>query len=225
MNKKLSIAPLSMLLLAVAGALPAAAQARDSDDERRVNYWAVQGGVNRLASWPGVVNFGGPSADASLTLDRGATFGVVLGRQYGKARYDLEYQHGRMDITGVRIAALAEKVDSSLRYDTLTINATRQLRLSQNWLVYGGIGAGYGRVNLPTIGLASGCKCITTASRGSGVVQLRAGLDYQLNPDGLLYLQLGMARLPGAASKSVPSVTYPKRDVATLSLGYRGFFN
>ena len=57
------------------------------------------------------------------------------------------------------------------------------------------------------------------------VVQVRAGIDVELGEDGIGYLQLGMTRLPGAKSGSLPSVSYPRRDVATLSLGYRGRFH
>ncbi len=213
------------LLLALAGGTFGTVHAADKDDEVRRNYWAVQGGPNQLRAWPGTINFGGPSADASLTLKSGATVGAVLGRQIGKARYDIEYQHGRLDISAVRIAALSEQVDATLKYDTLTVNAWRQLRVGERWLAYAGVGAGYGRVNLPAITLtSSSCKCFTKIDKGGAVVQLRLGTEYELSEDGLAYLQIGLARLPGAVAKSVPSISYPHRQVATLALGYRGFF-
>ncbi len=218
-------ARLSAFLMGAAVAVPALAQSQIPDEERRNNYWAVQGGVNHLSSWPGVVDFGGPRADATLTLKRGSTFGLVLGRQYGKARYDIEYQHGSLKVSDVKLAALSQAVSASIKYDVLTVNAYRQGRFSDSMLGFVGIGVGYGRVNLPTIGLSNGCKCFSEASRGSGVVQVRTGLDYELSEDGLAYLQLGWTRLPGAKSGALPSVTYGRRSVAMLSVGYRGRFN
>ncbi|MES2759277.1 MAG: hypothetical protein V4693_18045 [Pseudomonadota bacterium] len=225
MNKTFPLASL-YTALAFSCAVPVTVQAADRDDALRANYWAVQGGPNHLSSWPGEVNFGGPRSDASLTLASGATVGLVLGRQIGKARYDLEYQHGQLDITAVRIAALSENVDSRLKYDTLTVNASRQLRLSESLLLFAGAGVGVGRVNLPTIGLTvAKCKCITSASETGAVVQLRIGMDYQLDDNRVAYLQLGATRLPGASSGALPTITYARRDVATMAVGYRGLFN
>ena len=199
--------------------LPLVAQAQEA------RYWSVHGGMNNLSSWPAQVNFGVPTVDASLQIDRGLHLGAVIGKQYGQARYDLEYQYGNFDITGARVAAVSQAADVSGKYHVLTANAYRSLPLNDSLALYGGLGLGYGRVTLPALGGAGGCQCLNEASRGSVVYQARLGLDYKVSETGLAFVQAGWLRLPGARSDGAAYVSYPKRSFATLGIGYRGLFN
>ena len=188
-------------------------------------YWSVQGGVNAMSRWPAVVDFGGPTVPAGLKIGRGVEFGVAVGKQYTKARYELEYQHGQMNIDEVTVAALTEKVDVALKYDALTVNAHRSETVSDNLTAFAGVGVGIGRVALPDAGLRSGCKCVSAASKSSLVYQVRVGMEYRLSETGFAFAQLGYLSLPGATSSGAASVTYERRAVAMLSVGYRGHFN
>lgn len=208
-------------LLAVLACLPLLAQAQ----AQQSRYWSVHGGMNNLSSWPAKVNFGGPSVDASLQIERGMQFGAVLGKQYGKARYDLEYQYGGFDITGAKVAAVSQAADVRGSYHVLTANAYRSVPQGQALALYGGLGLGAGRVTLPALGGAGGCQCLNEASKGSFVYQARLGMEYRTGASGLAFLQAGWLRLPGARSDGVAHVAYPRRSFATLGIGYRGLFN
>lgn len=212
----MNINPSKPLLIAALLCLPLASHAEDA------GYWSVQGGVNKLSDWPGTVNFGGPAADASLQLDRGAQFGAAIGRQYDKTRYELEYQHGQFDITGARVAALTQPADGSGKYDVLTANAYRTLPLNDTLALYAGLGLGYGRINLPKVGGATGCQCLGKASKGSAAYQARLGMEYRTSDTGLAFVQAGWLSLPGARSEGTAYVTYPRRGFATVGVGYRG---
>lgn len=207
------------LLIAALLCLPLAAQAEDT------RYWSVQGGMNNLSDWPGTVNFGGPSADASLQLDRGVQFGAAIGKQYDKARYELEYQHGQFDISAVRVAAVTQPADASGKYDALTANAYRALPLNDAFSLYAGLGLGYGRINLPKVGGTSGCQCLNKASKGGAAYQARLGMEYRTSGSGLAFVQAGWLSLPGAQSDGAAYVSYPRRGFATVGIGYRGLFN
>ncbi|MBC7453000.1 MAG: outer membrane beta-barrel protein [Massilia sp.] len=207
------------IILAALLCLPVAAQAQES------RYWSVQGGMNNVSDWPGRVNFGGPSVDASLQIDRGVQFGAAIGKQYHSARYELEYQHGQFDITGARVAAVAQAADASGKYDVLTANAYRVLPLNAAWSAYAGLGIGYGRVNLPQLGGAAGCQCLGKASKGSVAYQARLGMEYRVSDAGQAFVQAGWLSLPGAQSDGAAYVAYPRRGFATLGIGYRAAFN
>lgn len=215
MNKKNPIP----FLLATLLCLPLASQAQES------RYWSVQGGMNKLSDWPATVNFGGPSVDASLQIDRGLQFGAVIGKQYDKARYDLEYQYGQFDITGATVGAVSQAADASGKYHVLTANAYRSVPLNDTVALFGGLGVGYGRVTLPTLGGAGGCQCLNEASKGSLAYQARLGLDLRMSESGVAFVQAGWLRLPGARSEGAAYVSYPNRGFATFGIGYRGLFN
>lgn len=203
-------------------ALPLSALAQSADATQESRYWSVQAGMNSLSHWPAMVDFGGPQADASLGLERGAQFGAAWGKQYDKARYELEYQHGRFDIDSVTISSRTEQVSASGKYDVLTANALRSVAINPDWSVYAGLGIGIGRVSLPGIRLASGCKCISEASKSRFTYLVRTGAEYRLSNTGFGFVQLSWMKLPGSSSGAMPSVTYPKRGVGTLGFGYRG---
>ncbi len=122
------------------------------------------------------------------------------------------------------IAALREAVDARAKYDVLTVNAHRSEAFSANWSAFGGVGVGIGRVTLPGITLDSGCKCFSEASKTKLVYQARIGAEYRLSETGFGFVQVGYLRLPGAAAGGASAVTYPKRGIKLLSLGYRGHF-
>ena len=207
------------LALASLLCLPLAAQAEET------RYWSVHGGMNKLSDWPARVNFGGPSVDASLKIERGMQFGAAVGKQYDKARYELEYQHGQFDISGATVAALAQAADASGKYDVVTFNAYRSLPLNAALSTYAGLGLGYGRINLPQVGGASGCRCLGKASKGGAAYQARIGMEYRMSESGLAFMQAGWLSLAGARSDGAAYVAYPRRGFAMLSVGYRGLFN
>lgn len=204
--------------------LPFGAMAQAAGDAQESRYWSAQAGMNSLSHWPAEVDFGGPKAQASLGLERGAQFGAAWGKQYDKARYELEYQHGRLKIDSVTIAGLTEQVSASGHYDVLIANALRHVAINPDWSAYAGLGIGIGRVSLPGIGLASGCKCFSEASKSGFTYQARIGTEHRLSETGFGFAQLGWIKLPGTSSGAMPSVTYPKRGVATLGFGYRGLY-
>jgi opacity protein-like surface antigen len=195
------------------------AQAQES------RYWSVQGGLNNVSDWPAKVNFGGPTVDAGLKIDGGAQFGAAIGKQYDQARYELEYQHGMFDIDSITVAGIVQNTNASGKYDVLTANASRTLPINAATALYAGVGIGYGRVNLPRLAVAGGCKCIEKASKGSLAYQARLGVEYRVNERGLAFLQLGWLSLPGARSDGNAYVSYPRKGFATRGVGYRGHFD
>ena len=211
------------LLLAAALCLPLAAQAQAQ--ARDAQYWSVQGGMNNVSDWPAKINFGGPEVDGALQIDRGAQFGVALGKEYDNNRFEVEYQHGQFDVTGATVAAVRQAADASGKYDVLTLNAYRMFPLNDALAAYAGLGFGYGRINLPHVGGATGCQCLNSAAKGNGVYQARLGMEYRLGESGLAFVQAGWLSLPGAGSDGAAFVSYPRRGFATLGVGYRGLFN
>ncbi len=209
----------SLLLAACALSAPLAAQAQEAP------YWSVQGGMNNVSDWPARVNFGGPQVDASLQIDRGMQFGAAIGKQYEKGRFELEYQHGQFDIEGATVAAVSQVANANGKYDVLTANAYRTFQMSDSVAAYAGLGVGYGRVNLPQVGGATGCQCLNSAAKGSAVYQARLGMEFKVSDSGLMFAQAGWLSLPGARSDGTAYVTYPRRGFATLGIGYRGLLN
>jgi hypothetical protein len=184
----------------------------------------VQGGVHKLSHWPATVDFGGPTAPAELRIDSGAQFGASWGHQDGKNRYELEYQHGRFDITGVTIGAARSAADASGHYDVLTANALRSMQLAERLAVYAGLGVGVGKVSLPEVAVASGCRCIGAAGKSALVWQARVGAEQRIGGQGHGFVQLSWLKLPGAHSDGAASVAYPRRGVAVLGVGFRRFY-
>lgn len=214
----------SLATLALLG-LPLAAQAGDPAAAGHASpYWSVQGGVNTLSRWPAQVNFGGPVVDAELRMKNGAQFGVALGRQRQQARYELEYQHGRIRINEATIGPVTEAVDASGHYDVLTANALRHAPINPSWSVYGGLGVGVARVTLPKISLDNGCQCLGAASKTGFAWQARGGTEWRLDPSSGLFAQLGWLSVPGPSSKGPAVVTYPRKGFGVIGLGFRKHF-
>lgn len=193
--------------------LPLAASAQES------RYWSVQAGLNNLSRWPATVDFGGPTVDAELELKRGLQFGLAWGTQYDRARYELEFQHGRFAIERASVAGIGNAVDASGSYDVLTANALRQLPLSDAWSLYAGLGIGAGRAKLPHINLASACTCTAAASKSGLAWQARTGTELRVGEKNLAFLQLGWLSVPGPEASTI---RYSRRGFAVLGLGLRG---
>lgn len=187
-------------------------------------YVSAHVGVNNLSSWPARVDFGGPQVDARLELKRGAHLGLALGRQSGPGRYELEYQHGRFDIERATVAAVSQAADASGDYDVLTVNALRDLYVRPGVTVFGGIGAGVARVQLPHIALANGCRCLAEADKTGFAWQARIGAERRAGQAGFVFGQLGYLRLPGPKSEGASSISYRSKGVGVLSVGYRHQF-
>lgn len=193
--------------------LPLAVSAQES------RYWSAQAGIDKLSRWPATVGFGGPTVDAELELKRGPQVGLAWGKQYDRARYELEYQHGRFGIEHASVAGIGNAVDANGSYDVLTANALRQFPLSPTWSLYAGLGIGAGRAKLPHITLASGCKCMAGASRSGLAWQAKTGAGVRVSASKLAFLQLGWLSVPGPEA---PTIRYPRRGFAVLGLGLRG---
>ena len=218
--------PAVALTLALALSLPLAAHADTADlpEAAAQRYWSVQGGVNRLTEWPATVNFGGPTVDAALGLEKGAQFGVALGHRKGKARYELEYQHGRFDVNRVTIGAASSAADATGHYDVLTVNALRQLPVNEQLALYAGLGIGVGKLALPQVTVASGCRCIAAAENTGFAWQARVGAEHRIGAEGHGFVQASWLSLHGASSGGASFVTYPRRGFAVLGVGFRRSF-
>lgn len=213
--------PTARMVLGLAAILPGLAPAAAPQHEPAQRYVSAHLGVNKLSNWPGRVDFGGPQVDARLELDRGAHLGAALGRQRGAARYEVEYQHGRVDIERAAVAALSQAADGSGHYDVLTANALRDLLVRPGVTLYGGVGLGLARVQLPHIDLANGCRCLGEADETGFAWQARIGAEHRVGQAGRVFGQLGYLRLPGPESSSV---SYRSKGVGVLSVGYRHLF-
>lgn len=187
-------------------------------------YVSAHAGLNNVSHWPARVKFGGPEMQANLELKRGANLGLVFGRQYGPARYELEYQHGRFDIERARLGNVAQAVDASGKYHLVTVNALRDLYVRGALTVYGGVGLGVARVELPHIALTSGCRCLAQADKTGFAFQGRIGAEHQLGAAGRVYAQLGYMKLPGPTSAGQSKISYRSRSAGVISVGYRHHF-
>jgi opacity protein-like surface antigen len=187
-------------------------------------YVGVHAGANNLSSWPAEVDFGaGVRTAGRASLDSGGHFGLMLGRQTENARFELEYQRGRFDLTAVELGGLSGGASGKGHYDALTVNAYRTAALAQRWTGYAGAGIGWGKATLPANSLA-GCDCFPAASKGGLAWQLRAGAEYELRQGHGLFAQLTWLSLPRSAGGSGPSVEWRRRGVASVNLGYRAAF-
>ena len=210
--------------LACVSVAPLAANA--SGEPKEPYYLGAHIGRNALDSWPATVNFGaGVRTGAALSLDAGSHYGLILGRQTEKARFELEYQRGDLKLTGVRVGAASEAASGRLRYDAFTINAYRTHDFNADWKGFAGVGIGWGSVDLPAASFGGSCKCFPATSDSGLLYQGRLGLEYAVAPEHKLFAQYTWLRLPGADSGSVtPGVEYPNRTLGALSVGYRKTF-
>ena len=212
-----------MLTAAVMVAMPFAAVA--ADPAKPAYYVGGHLGVNALDNWPATVDFGaGVRVGGRMELDGGGHYGLVVGRQTEKGRFELEYQRGDSKLTGIQLGPLGEAASGRLDYEALTVNAYRTRAFDAAWKGFVGVGIGWGAVKMPGAGFTNGCKCFPATSEGGFVYQGRIGLEYAFGAGHNAYAQYTWLSLPGAASDGVPGIDYPRRGIGALSIGYRKTF-
>lgn len=186
-----------------------------------VRYWGVHAGANTLKNWDAQVDFGfGTPVAGRADLGRGVHGGLMVGRQSEHARYELEYEAGRIKVERLTLDPLAAAVDAKGRYQALFANAYRTERLAGALDGFLGAGIGWGRVSLPLLGLGPTCNCFGPASKSGFAWQLRAGLDYRLGPEHGIALQYTWLSLPKPESDGPPAIQYARKRFGAVTLGY-----
>jgi len=186
-----------------------------------VRYWGVHAGVNTLKSWDAQVDFGfGAPIGGRADLDRGVHGGLMVGRQSEHARYELEYETGRIKVARLTLDPLSEAVNGKGRYHALFANAYRTDRLSERIDAFVGGGIGWGRVKLPQLGLGNSCNCFGPASKSGFAWQLRAGLGYRVSDQASVTLQYTWLALPRPEAEGPPGIRYDRKRFGALTLGY-----
>lgn len=186
-----------------------------------VRYWGAHAGVNTPKSWNAQVDYGsGTLATARVDLDRGAHAGLMVGRQSGQARYELEYEAGRIKSTRLTIGPRSAAVDAQGRYRALFANAYRLAQLSESIDGFAGAGIGWGRVTMPRLGLGDGCSCFGPASKSGFAWQLRVGLGYRVSVQSSVSLQYTWLALPRPEAEGLPRVRYDRKPFGAVTLGY-----
>lgn len=197
-------------------------------DGQPANYFGVQGGINNLGgSWKANVALGpGITLPGSVASKRGMHFGLFGGRQTERARFELEYQHGSFDLTGLSLGPVTQSISASGSYDAFTVNAYRYEPVwGDRMNIYGGIGVGWGRVSLPQMGFTTPpCNCFPSASRSGATWLARVGTEFNMDADNKLFLQYTFLTLPRPGSRSTPGVEYNKRTVGAVAVGFRHTF-
>ena len=201
-------------------ALPLASQAAEP-----ARYFGLHVGQNNLSSWNGNVDFGGGvSTGGNLSLDGGRHFGLQLGRQTEKARYEVEYQRGNFDLTGITLGPVSADAAGSGNYQALTANYYRIGEFSERWTGYAGLGIGLARVSLPGASFPGGCDCFAQARDTGFVWQARLGLEYRFDKGHHAFAQYTYLNLPGVDSGGTPGVSYDRKGVGAITIGYRKTF-
>ncbi len=181
-------------------------------------------GANNLSGWPATVDFGaGVTTPGSVSLDSGAHFGAMVGHQTENARFELEYQHGRFDLTGLELGGLTAAASGRGHYDALTANAYRTFALADRWTGFAGLGIGWGRTKMPGASFGA-CNCFPAASKSGLAYQARIGAEFELAPTHLIYGQLNWLSLPRLSGGGTPGVSYSRKGVSSISVGYRKMF-
>ncbi len=194
--------------------LPLTASAQES------RYWSVQAGVNDWSRWPATLTVGGRHIDAELDLKHGPQFGLAWGKQHARARYELEYQHGRFAIERASAAGMSSAIDARGSYDVLTANALRAFPLTEDWSLVAGLGIGGGRARLPKIELASRCTCMAAISASGFVWQAKTATEVRISPTTLAFLQVGWLNVPASGASANG---HAHRGLA-VGLGLRGLY-
>lgn len=189
------------------------------------SYAGIYGGANNLKRWPATVGLGpGVSLPGELSLDGGGHVGVMIGRQTDNARFELEFQAGKFDVTAIQVGGVRQQVSSGGDYKALTFNAYRTQPFTAALTGYAGLGVGWGSASLPQLGFTGGCSCFPAAS-GSGLAyQARAGLEYKLSERHHTFAQYTLLSLPKVSSGGSPGVSYSRKRVNVLAVGYRYAF-
>lgn len=190
-----------------------------------VNYVGVHGGVNNLKNWSANVDLGGGvNLPGDVSLGSGLHVGVALGRQTENARYELEFQRGKFDVTAIQLGGVREAVSGSGSYQAFTLNAYRTEAFNPDWTGYAGVGIGWGKASLPQLGFSGGCNCFAAASENGLVYQGRLGMEYKLQERNHAFVQYTLLSLPKNSSGGSPGTTYDRKNIGIVSVGYRHVF-
>jgi opacity protein-like surface antigen len=191
-----------------------------------VNYIGFQAGVYNLDSWDGKVNLGSEIVlNGNLEIDKQFQAGVFLGREYEKARYELEYGRGNFDITDVRLGRIDQAISSSGNYRAWTFNAYRTAEITDHFSGFAGLGIGWGRAELPKIDSDSNCDCMDAAAETGFAYQGRVGIEYQPSEKHNLFVQYTWLKIHGPQSEgSDTGVSYSEKTLGIVGAGYRYFF-
>lgn len=204
----------------VALALPCGTQAAEPG-----MYAGVHLGQNIVSSWPATIDFGaGVRSGGGVSLDNGAHFGVIAGKQTPNARFEAEYQRGRVKITDARLATVSAPRGGTGHYDVFMLNAYRTFDLTPQFNAYAGVGIGYAKLKMPDLAPLAGCNCFRSASDSGFALQARLGTEYSFGGGHHLFAQYTALRLPGASSNGTPSVSYGRKTIGVVTAGYRKTF-
>jgi opacity protein-like surface antigen len=188
-------------------------------------YAGVHLGQNITHGWPATVDFGGGvRSGGGLNLDNGAHFGVFGGQQTANARFELEYQKGRIKVSDAHLGPISGARSGTGDYDVLMANAYRTFDLNPQWNAYAALGLGYAKVKMPGLDPLAGCNCFRAASDSGFAYQARVGTEYQFGSGHRVFVQYTALRLPGASNGDLPSVSYPHKTIGAVTAGYRKTF-
>ena len=188
-------------------------------------YAGVHGGRNDVKDWNASVSLGAiVTLPGTVGAERAAHWGVFGGRQTENARFEVEYQWGNFDITSIQLGALQQAVAKEGDYRALMLNAYRTYDFNERFTGYAGLGIGWGEVKLPQMGFSGGCNCFPAADKSGFAYQGRIGAEWHITPRHNAFLQYTSIRLPRPASGGTPGVTYSRKSVGTISIGYRHQF-
>lgn len=185
------------------------------------NYWGAHAGGNDLGELHArVVYSSGTVYDGKADLARGPHAGVQLGRSSGHARYELEYETGRLRLTHLAVGPISAGVDARGKYQAAFANVYRTVRFSDKLTGFAGAGIGWGRMSLPHLVLHSACTCYGPSSGDGFAWQVRSGLGYRVTDSAQLVLQATWLNLPGPHTDGPPSVHYQRTGFGAWSLGW-----
>lgn len=215
-SHRLALATLASALMG-STALPLAVQAAPT--AMTGYYLGGHLGSHDLSSWPASVNFGGIKTDGEASVRHGLHGGLQVGRRTENARFEIEYQYGRVPVRDVRLGPVVQSTDVQGHYQAITLNALRTVPLGERWVGFAGVGLGWARAELPQVPFNNGCKCFSAAERSGTAYQARIGAEY--GPENTVRPQLSLSWLhvPGPRSSGTPSISYGQRGVLSLNLG------
>ncbi len=231
-TKNLSL-KLATCLASTAMFSPVFAQSNTEAQNEPRYYGSIQVGRNNVTSWKNEVNLGGGvQLPGLVSSDAKGVVGLVLGRQETRVdnneqkitRYELEYQRGQFNLTGVEVGVVNAAVSGKGKYEALTLNAVRQVPWNESWSGYAGLGIGWGRVQMPQFTLSNACNCTGSPNKSGLTVLARGGVEYSLDNQNKAFVQYTFLNLKGPDSDGTPSRNYSRKWVGALSVGYRYIF-
>lgn len=201
---------------------PSAVPQESAEDPQ--NYVGIHFGNHDVDEWRGRVDMGrSVQLDGRISLRSQGEAGLLVGREYERSRYELEYQLGRYQATMIELGPRTATVDGKGRYQALTLNAYRLKQLSERIDGYAGLGIGWGKAALPTLGFSGGCQCFANADDSGFIWQWRLGFEYLVGDNNELFMQYSrVMNIPGPVSAATaPGVVYEDKDIGTLAIGWR----